>query len=362
MRQEERHRDGPKSHPSTVVQFESHADSISESSKESSGDSDASQDSTSSNQQSEQQKLPEESKKRTRKRKRSDEDDSIERRALQRLANYDEDTTEIDNSKPNGLDHEAPNSSDVESEVDQDADEEPSFKEVIPQHESLAKGDENPDMDKASRTAFLGNVSSQAILSKSAKKVLLKHLASFLSELPPSDTPHKVESIRFRSTAFDSKLPKKAAYVKKELMDATSHSTNAYAVYTTKVACREAARRLNGTIVLDRHLRVDQVAHPAKTDHKKCVFVGNLDFVDDDTKIRDDAEDHKKKKSKGRQPADVEEGLWREFSKSGTVESVRVIRDSKTRIGKGFAYVQFVVSTSLEQIILLCKLFTKSLE
>ena len=126
MRQEERHGDGPKSHPSIVDQFESHADSISESSKESSGDSDASQDSTSSNQQSEQQKLPEESRKRTRKRKRSDEDDSIERRALQRLANYDENNLEIDNSKPNGLDHEAPNTSDVESEVDQDADEEPS--------------------------------------------------------------------------------------------------------------------------------------------------------------------------------------------------------------------------------------------
>ena len=126
-------------------------------------------------------------------------------------------------------------------------------------------------------------------------------------------------------------------------MDTTTHSTNAYAVYTTKVACREAAKRLNGTTVLDRHLRVDQVAHPAKTDHKRCVFVGNLDFVDDDSNIREDAEDRKAKKSKSRKPADVEEGLWREFSKVGTVESVRVIRDQKTRVGKGFAYVQFTV-------------------
>ena len=49
------------------------------------------------------------------------------------------------------------------------------------------------------------------------------------------------------------------------------------------------------------------------------------------------------KKVRERAPADVEEGLWREFGKAGTVESVRVVRDGKTRVGKGFAYVQFTV-------------------
>jgi nucleolar protein 12 len=357
VRQEKRQRNDRKSRPLEVVEskpdYESNLEATSEqdSSEESSNDSVASDDSSSSDTPSGQQDEVEKPQKRIRKRKRDEEDDSIERQALQRLANYEKDLVDEDTTKLNGLGEDISKPSQVDIELDEDEsedeDEEQSFENAIPQHESLAKGDDNPEMDKASRTVFLGNVSIEAILSKSAKKTLLKHLASFISELPPSDPPHKVESIRFRSTAFDSKLPKKAAFVKRELMDATTHNTNAYAVYTTKVACREASKRLNGTVVLDRHLRVDQIAHPAKTDHKRCVFIGNLDFVDDDSKIREEAEDHKKKKSKTRQPADVEEGLWREFSKAGKVESVRVVRDQKTRVGKGFAYVQFLVSISL---------------
>jgi nucleolar protein 12 len=190
----------------------------------------------------------------------------------------------------------------------------------------------------------LGNVSTEAITSKSAKKALLNHLASFFSTLSSKSPAPKVESIRFRSTAYSVKLPKKAAFMTKELMDSTTKSTNAYAVYSTKSAAGEAVKRLNGTVVLDRHLRVDSVAHPAQVNHRRCVFVGNLDFVDDDSQIREEAnlgKDPKKQKSKP--PADVEEGLWRQFAKAGTVESVRVIRDSKTRVGKGFAYVQFTV-------------------
>jgi nucleolar protein 12 len=43
----------------------------------------------------------------------------------------------------------------------------------------------------------------------------------------------------------------------------------------------------------------------------------------------------------------VEEGLWRTFGQQGKVENVRVVRDPKTRVGKGFAYVQFYVSSAL---------------
>ena len=214
----------------------------------------------------------------------------------------------------------------------------------IPQHESLAPSQADVELEKSARTVFLGNVSTVAITSKSARKTLLNHLSSFLPSLPSSKSPHKVESLRFRSTAYASALPKKAAFAKKELLDATTKSTNAYAVYSTQVGAREAAKRLNGTVVLDRHLRVDEIAHPAKIDHKRCVFVGNLGFVDDETGIQAAQEANGKPKQKQKEPADVEEGLWREFEKCGTVESVRVVRDSKTRVGKGFAYVQFTVS------------------
>ncbi|CBX95686.1 hypothetical protein IAQ61_004516 [Plenodomus lingam] len=216
---------------------------------------------------------------------------------------------------------------------------------AVPQHESLigTTDKESSEVEKASRTVFLSNVSSECINSKAAEKALRKHLESFLVDLADNNPPHKIESIRFRSTAFASSLPKRAAFAKKEIMDSTTKSTNAYAVYTTKVAAREAVKRLNGTLLLDRHLHVDSVAHPAKVDHRRCVFVGNLPFVDD----REPASTDEKPK-KPRPSSDVEEGLWVHFAKAGKIESVRVVRDAQTRIGKGFAYVQFVDENGVE--------------
>lgn len=218
-----------------------------------------------------------------------------------------------------------------------------------PVHETL-EPDNDSDLVKSQRTVFLGNVSADAITSKTAKKTLMRHLESFFDDLadPEKGQPaHKVESLRFRSTAYASAIPKKAAYAKKELMEATTKSTNAYAVYSSPALAREAARRLNGTVVLDRHLRVDEVAHPAKTEPRRCVFVGNLGFVDDETNIdKANAEEGKGTRKGNKTPSDVEEGLWRSFSTCGKVESVRVPRDAKTRVGKGFAYVQFTVCLS----------------
>lgn len=96
---------------------------------------------------------------------------------------------------------------------------------------------------------------------------------------------------------------------------------------------------------MDRHLRVDGVKHPARIDHHRCIFVGNLGFVDDETVMNTDAEGLTTSKKRYKVPSDIEEGLWRVFTqKAGKVESVRVIRDPQTRVGKGFAYVQFYVS------------------
>ncbi|RHZ72612.1 Nucleolar protein 12 [Aspergillus turcosus] len=256
-------------------------------------------------------------------------------------------------------------SPDSVSDKSKDEDDESSEEEdeiSVPKHETQSGGPESNEVEKSNRTVFLGNVSSQAIKSKSAKKTLLKHLASFLSTLPESTGPHKVESIRFRSVAFASggKVPKRAAFARREVLDDTTPSTNAYAVYSTVHAARKAPAALNGTVVLDRHLRVDSVAHPSQIDHKRCVFVGNLDFVDNET----DPEEDGKKKKKKTGPADVEEGLWRTFnahtkgSKEGTstkgnVESVRVVRDRTTRVGKGFAYVQFYDQVCVEEALLL---------
>lgn len=222
----------------------------------------------------------------------------------------------------------------------------------VPKHETQAA--EN-DLTKATRTVFLGNVSTSAITSKSARRVFIAHLTSFFPEVQKKDptAKFKLESLRFRSTPYAAALPKKAAYAKKELMDATTKSTNAYAVYSSPILSREAARRLNASKVLDRHLRVDEIAHPSIVDHKRCVFIGNLGFVDDETNIQAaNAADGREVRKPGKQPADHEEGLWRTMSRHGAVESVRVIRDSITRVGKGIAYVQFADENSVEKALL----------
>jgi nucleolar protein 12 len=283
-----------------------------------------------------------EQEKSSKKRKRSGkEEEEVEDAYMRKLAR--EEVKEEEERKKKQKTETAGSDEEAASEVD-DSDEE-SY--TIPKHETQLETDDaqEQELEKAARTVFLGNVSSEAITSKSAKKTLLRHLASFIGDLADNTPPHKVESLRFRSTAFTSALPKRAAFAKKEVLDATTKSTNAYAVYSTQTAAREASKRLNGTVVLNRHLRVDWLAHPAKTDHRRCVFVGNLGFVDDESTLKTDDDD---KKKKNKPPGDVEEGLWVHFSKAGKIESVRVVRDPKTRVGKGIAYVQFENENGVE--------------
>lgn len=306
-----------------------------------------------------------------RKRKRKGEEEDLEGNYMKKLAREEEKEEEerqaerrlkrqrvlaeqgkADGEESNDEEDEDVDMEDVasEEESEEESDDEKTAGEAFPSdapvHESLAPSKDDTELEKASRTVFLANVSTLAISSKTAKKTLLTHMGSFIDALPKpinGKPEHKVESLRFRSTAYaGAKLPKKAAFVKKDLMSSTTKSTNAYVVYSTAYAAREAVKKLNGTMVLDRHLRVDGVAHPAKTDHRRCVFVGNLGFVDDESLV-DQGGENERKRSKI--PSDIEEGLWRQFGKAGTVESVRVVRDEKTRVGKGFAYVQFEVSS-----------------
>lgn len=314
---------------------------------------------------------------RKRKRARKDADTEVEDAYMDRLARDEERdeqrlaaeraakrqkadaaNSQQEEQKEASDEEEAETGSDDEEDDEDEASDQGSDEDAAsppPKHETQQQADD--ELAKANRTVFLGNVSTEAIASKSARRTLTQHLSSFFpaeEEVPKDTTKPKVESIRFRSTPYSTSMPKKAAFAKKELMDATTKSTNAYAVYSTAQLSREAARRLNGTMVLDRHLRVDSIAHPAKTDHKRCVFVGNLGFVDDETNVQQaNREDGREDRKPGKQPADIEEGLWRTFARCGKVESVRVIRDSTTRVGKGIAYVQFEDENAVEAALLL---------
>ncbi|KAG8674450.1 Nucleolar protein 12 [Fusarium poae] len=279
-----------------------------------------------------------------RKRKRKKDNDDLEGKYLDKMAAEEEAERAGKRQKNDAL---------TKTDKKTTADEEDAGNESdIPVHETLAKDSKASDLDKAARTVFLANVSTEAISSKSAKKTLMAHLSSVLEK--DATPPQTIESLRFRSVAFaGGSLPKRAAYITKSLMDSTTKSANAYVVYSTTAAARAAATKLNGTQVLDRHLRVDSVAHPSPTDHRRCVFVGNLGFVDDETVLNTNAEGETTEKKRNKIPSDIEEGLWRTFSTQGKVENVRVVRDSKTRVGKGFAYVQFYDGNDVEAALLL---------
>ncbi|KAJ6013981.1 Nucleolar protein 12 [Penicillium herquei] len=302
----------------------------------------------------------------SRKRKRGAAGEDVEETYMRRIAKEEEKEDEkrkaerAKRQKSTGEEEANADSSEEKDSEAESSDEEDDA--PVPVHESVSGTQKASEVEKSSRTVFLGNVSTQAIKSKTAKKTLLRHLASFCSDLPESTGPHKVESIRFRSTPFASGggIPKRASFARREILDETTPSTNAYAVYSTLQAARKAPAALNGTKVLDRHLRVDSVAHPAAIDNKRCIFVGNLDFVDQEGQT----EDESGKKKKVRAAADVEEGLWRTFNEhtgdtkdkksvKKNVEFVRVVRDQSTRVGKGFAYVQFYDGNGVEQALLL---------
>ncbi|KKO96532.1 nucleolar protein 12 [Trichoderma harzianum] len=281
--------------------------------------------------------LEEAKPKRERKRKRKQDNDDLEGKYLAKLADEE---AEPSGKRLKGGEEDA---QDGTKENDEDE---------VPVHESLTQESKQSEVEKAARTVFLGNVATEAISSKSAKKELMKHLSSVLDK--DASPPQKVESLRFRSVAFSTgSMPKRAAYITKALMDATTKSTNAYAVFSTPAAARKVVAELNGTEILGRHIRVDSVAHPSPMNHRNCVFVGNLGFVDDETVLNRKADGETVEKKRNKVPSDIEEGLWRTFGTQGKVENVRVVRDSKTRVGKGFAYVQFYDANDVEAALLL---------
>ena len=288
-----------------------------------------------------------------RKRKRGLDEDDLEDAYFKRLQR-EEDKENKQNDE----------TADTTSDDDEDGDESLSASDdndedvdiaAPPRHEIFDKK-LKADPNKLTRTVFLGNVSTSAIKTSGARRTLTRHLRSVLKTPAHGPRLGKFESIRFRSTAYHSKSgPKRATFAKKDLMDATTTSTNAYAVFTTAAAAEHVAKKLNGTVVLDRHLRVDFLAKPLPVDHRRCIFIGNLSFVNEETQPlpKDGEEAQPPRRPTAKQPADAEEGLWRTFTKCGPVESVRVVRDQETRVSKGFAYVQFKDENSVEAALLL---------
>ena len=201
--------------------------------------------------------------------------------------------------------------------------------------ESAKKIDLKEDeLEKAERTVFIGNVTNEVITSKDKFKLFKKLFSADPNPKEDDDEENKekdlysIESIRFRSISFKEALPRKVAFAQQKFHE-SREAVNAYIVYKNKKSVRPILKKLNGTIFEKRHLRVDSVIHPTPHDKKRSIFVGNLDFEED------------------------EESLWQHFKNCGEIEYVRIIRDSITNMGKGFAYVQFYELQSVNKALLL---------
>ncbi|KAJ2077306.1 Nucleolar protein 12 [Coemansia sp. RSA 988] len=167
----------------------------------------------------------------------------------------------------------------------------------------LGRMPQDPEVLK--RTLFIGNLTVQSITDRKIHNEL-RELCKKYGE---------IKAVRFRSIAFAELLPRKIAFIRGKF-HSERESCNAYVEYVEEDSVKSALE-LNGTEFHERHIRVDTAVNDKTYDSKRSVFVGNLDF------------------------AAEEEALWKHFNTCGAVENVRIIRDSKTNLGKGFAYVQF---------------------
>jgi nucleolar protein 12 len=183
---------------------------------------------------------------------------------------------------------------------------------------------------------------------------------------------------------LNPKQKKKIAFINQEF-HSSADTVNAYVVFAHPVpagyrpsnlppppqtmdpyeAARLAVENSDGTMFMDRWIRVDHVTkvspdgaklaaegHSAPTgDPKLSIFVGNLDFTSKEEALRELFEqvvNTERGPPTGHDDEQVDGG---EKKPKTWVTRVRIIRDKDTQLGKGFAYVQFAVSSSVNILL-----------
>jgi nucleolar protein 12 len=166
--------------------------------------------------------------------------------------------------------------------------------------------------DKMERTIFVGGVP----LAEDGRLINPKTIKTFFRDCG------EIESVRLRSLPVENPaLPKKASIAMGKI-DGRRETCNAYVVFKSKESVPAAVRKDGAAFGDEGHrIRVDEARPPGEGGrvHKVrlSVFVGNVPFHAE------------------------EEQLRRHFEKCGEITNLRIVRDPKTLVGKGFAYVTF---------------------
>ncbi|KAM9382894.1 RNA-binding protein 34 [Phaethornis superciliosus] len=127
----------------------------------------------------------------------------------------------------------------------------------------------------------------------------------------------QIQSIRFRSLVpAEDIVSKKVAAIKRQ-MHPNAKFVNAYVVFKQECDAVKALNENGTEITSGFHIRVDIASENSSHDNKRSVFLGNLSYDISDDAVRE------------------------HFCVCGEVVAVRVVRDRKTGLGKGFGYVLF---------------------
>jgi len=165
--------------------------------------------------------------------------------------------------------------------------------------------------EQEERTIFIGNLPSDV-----SKKTLNGIFAKIGT----------IDSIRLRGAARpDLKTTKKQAIIQRNFHE-NRHNIIAYIRYKD-IENAKKALKLNGSKIEDNIIRVDLACGNEDTkdtkDQSKAIFVGNLGFSTEEQTVHE------------------------HFEKCGEILGIRIVRDSKTGMGKGFCYVNFKESKSV---------------
>ncbi|NXQ35684.1 RBM34 protein, partial [Alaudala cheleensis] len=211
-------------------------------------------------------------------------------------------------------------------------------KKLSERENALEQADEEEDQKSFQNKVKQKKKASQAITKSvvnsakgaAAKQQRRKRVADeaadrrtvFVGNLPVNCT------LQVRMNVFS----KKCLYTAQHQQDLSSHVSfshsrhkvhpnakfvNAYVVFKEECDAQKALKENGTEIASGYHIRVDTASKTGSHDNKRSVFLGNLPYD-----IRDDA-------------------VREHFHVCGDVVGVRVVRDSRTGLGKGFGYVLF---------------------
>lgn len=188
---------------------------------------------------------------------------------------------------------------DISDEEDEDSEEE---KVELTINNSGEERSYLEDLKKDKRTIFVNNLPKD-VTKKKVEKLFKKF--------------GKIDTIRLRGKVPKSlNISKRTAAITNDVHSKLK-SIYAFVKFQSEESV-EKASSLNGKIFEGNYLEV-RAGHKSDNDYdpKKAVFIGNLHFNIDINTIR------------------------KHFNQCGEIESVRIVQDKDSRVGKGFGYVNF---------------------